>query len=188
MSFNSRAPERPGNTSSHPFRLRNWRARSRTATACGLNGTRCFFPAFMRSPESVQVRLSKLISDQCAPHTFLGGLGAPTRPLLWFLDVYKVSGDDIGTRRRGSEGPRWRWNHSGGLAGTNTLARQRGDGINYAVLFNRRAESGRSYVAQIRETIDDFLDTTRIEWPEPRRASWTAASSSPTGRAQIIER
>jgi len=67
MSFNSRSPERPGNTSSHPFRLRNCRARSTTATASGPSGTRCSFPAFMRSPESVQVRLSTSISDQRAP-------------------------------------------------------------------------------------------------------------------------
>ena len=36
MSFNSRSPDRPGNTRSLPFRLRNWRAGSRTATASGL--------------------------------------------------------------------------------------------------------------------------------------------------------
>ena len=64
MSFNSRSPERPGNTRSHPFRLRSWRARSRTATACGLSGTRCSFPAFIRSRGSIQVRASTSISDQ----------------------------------------------------------------------------------------------------------------------------
>ncbi len=94
-----------------------------------------------------------------------GGLVASTRAILEFLDVYQVNGDDIGTRRRGSEGSGWRWNHGGSLPGTNTLARQRGDGINYVVLFNRRALSGTSYSSEIRRMIDEILDNERIRWP-----------------------
>lgn len=118
-----------------------------------------------------------------------GGLVASTQPILTFLDAYQVAGDAIGTRRRrGAEPTGWRWNHGGSLPGTNTVARQRWDGVNYVVLFNRRPRSGPSYHTQIRDLIDDVLDNTRIDWPESHRASWTAASSSPTGRAQIIER
>ena len=61
------SPERPGSIRSHSFRLRNRRARSRTMTAGGLRVTRCALPAFIRSPGSVQVRVSKSISDQRAP-------------------------------------------------------------------------------------------------------------------------
>ena len=100
-----------------------------------------------------------------------GGLVASTRPILTFLDVYKVSGEDIGTRR-GSEGPGW-WHHGGALSGTSTRAVQRGDGINYVVLFNRRRGSPeeRSYSSQLHDLVQEILDTTRIEWPEPRRAA-----------------
>lgn len=94
-----------------------------------------------------------------------GGLVASTRAILEFLDAYQVNGDDIGTRRSGSEGSGWRWNHTGSLPGTNTLARQRGDGINYVVLFNRRPPSGPSYSSEIRRMIDELLDNERIRWP-----------------------
>lgn len=113
-----------------------------------------------------------------------GGLVAPTRTVLPFLDVYKVSGDDIGTRRRGSEGSGWRWGHTGGVSGTGTLARQRGDGINYVVLFNRRRGSPeeRSYSLQVGDLIQEVLDTTRIQWPEGGHAVRTgAALPAPTG-------
>ena len=95
-----------------------------------------------------------------------GGLVAPTRTILEFLDVYQVAGDDIGTRRLGSEGSSWRWNHTGSLPGTNTLARQRGDGVNYVVLFNRRPASGTSYSSRIRSEIDAILDAGTIRWPQ----------------------
>lgn len=94
-----------------------------------------------------------------------GGLVAPTRTILEFLDVYQIAGDGIGTRRSGSEGSGWRWNHTGSLPGTNTLARQRGDGINYVVLFNSRPSSGTSYSTLIRSDIDAILDAGDILWP-----------------------
>jgi len=93
-----------------------------------------------------------------------GGVVAPTRTILEFLDVYQVAGDDIGTRRLGSEGSTWRWNHTGSLPGTSTLARQRGDGVNYVVLFNRRPASGTSYSSRIRSEIDAILDAGTIRW------------------------
>lgn len=118
-----------------------------------------------------------------------GGLVTSTRPMLSFLDVYQVAGDDIGTRRRrGAEPFRWRWNHTGSLPGTDTVARQRWDGVNYVVLFNRRLRTEPSYKTQIRDLIDDILDNTRIDWPEPRRAVWTATPPSPPGGVQIVER
>ena len=94
-----------------------------------------------------------------------GGLVASTRAILEFLDTYQVSGDDIGAQRTGTESSTWRRNHTGSLSGTNTLARQRGDGVNYVVLFNKRPSTGGYYSSQIREEIDDLLDRGLICWP-----------------------
>jgi CubicO group peptidase (beta-lactamase class C family) len=94
-----------------------------------------------------------------------GGLVASTRTILEFLEVFQVAGDAIGTRRTGSESSGWRWNHTGSLPGTNTLARQRGDGINYVVLFNKRATSGDSYSTQMRTEMDAILDAGTVQWP-----------------------
>lgn len=88
------------------------------------------------------------------------GLVASTRALLRFLDRYEVWGDDIGLpRRKEGEGSGWWRYHSGNLSGTNALAYQRGSGINYVVLFNRRAAtSDRSYyVMQFMEILNDRL-------------------------------
>ena len=94
-----------------------------------------------------------------------GGLVGSVRSIVEFLDVYQTAGDGIGTRRRGAEGSGWRWYHTGSLPGTNTLARQRGDGINYAVLFNKRPTAGESHSSQIRSKIDAILDSEFLCWP-----------------------
>lgn len=87
-----------------------------------------------------------------------GGLVASTRAILAFLDAYQVAGDDIGRRRRGGEGEQWWWYHTGSLSGTNTLALQRGNGINYVALFNRRASRGDpSYAGLFREAMEELL-------------------------------
>ena len=96
-----------------------------------------------------------------------GGLVASTLPILEFLGVYQVSGDNIGARRTGTESWGWKRYHTGSLSGTNTLARQRGDGINYVVLLNKRPSSGDSYSSQLRAEIDEFLDRGLICWPRP---------------------
>ena len=94
-----------------------------------------------------------------------GGLVSATRPLLAYLDAYYVSGPNIGAPRSGSEGSTWRRNHTGSLPGTNTLARQRGDGINYVVLLNRRPSSGTSYSSLLRTEIDALFDSGEVTWP-----------------------
>ncbi len=93
-----------------------------------------------------------------------GGLVATPRAILALLDTHTVSGDMIGSLRTGSEGPSWRRNHTGSLPGTNALARQRGDGVNYVVLFNRRPGSGTSFAALIRTEMDRLLDSGELEW------------------------
>lgn len=84
-----------------------------------------------------------------------GGLVASTRAILAFLNEYVAFGNSIGRLRTGTEGPNWWAAHSGSLSGTNTLAWQRGTGINYVILFNRRrSSSGSSYVSMFSDILE----------------------------------
>ena len=94
-----------------------------------------------------------------------GRVIAATRPLLYFLDAFYIAGPSIGAPRTGAESPTWKRNHTGSLSGTNALARQRGDGVNYVVLFNERPGSGTSYASQIRVILDGVIDDEISEWP-----------------------
>lgn len=85
-----------------------------------------------------------------------GGIVTDGKVLLRFMQAFQVSGDSIGGPRPAPGG--WRWNHTGSVAGTNAILRQRGDGIDFVVLFNKRPESGTSYVEQMRSAIDAVFD------------------------------
>jgi len=93
-----------------------------------------------------------------------GALVATPAAILAVLDRHIVSGDEIGALRSGTEGASWRRNHTGSLPGTNALARQRGDGVNYVVLFNRRPTSGTSYSSLFRTEMDRVLDSGEFDW------------------------
>lgn len=93
-----------------------------------------------------------------------GRVISATRPLLHFLEAFYISGPTIGAPRTGTESSTWKRNHTGSLRGTNALARQRGDGVNYVVLFNERPSSGSSYSSQIRSILDDLIDTNGITY------------------------
>ena len=96
----------------------------------------------------------------------VGGLVATPRAVLTFLDAYVVSGDKIGMRRsRADEPTGYRRDHTGGSTGSSALARQRGDGIDFVVLFNRR-DGDVDYHRMIRDEIDGVLDSTAIRWPQ----------------------
>jgi CubicO group peptidase (beta-lactamase class C family) len=94
-----------------------------------------------------------------------GGLVATARALLHLAEAHQVSGADIGVPRTGDESAGWRRNHTGSLPGTNTLIRQRGDGVNYVVLFNRSPASGTSFAALFRTQFDALLDGGAVRWP-----------------------
>lgn len=96
-----------------------------------------------------------------------GRVVAATRPLLYFLENFYINGSNIGAPRTGTESSTWKQNHTGSLRGTSALARQRGDGVNYVVLFNERALSGSSYSSQIRTILDDVIDSEISSWPDP---------------------
>ena len=93
-----------------------------------------------------------------------GAMVADPFAILSYLAAHQISGSNIG-------GPRpspgnWKWNHTGSLRGTNCLARQRGDGINYAVFFNKRPSTGSSYALQMRLKIDEIIESgTILSWP-----------------------
>jgi hypothetical protein len=88
-----------------------------------------------------------------------GGLVTTTETLLKVLDDRVISGPNIGKRRTRNEGPNWRRNHAGGQHGLNAIARQRGDGVHYVVIVNKRAAGSPSFVNRLRASFDETLDT-----------------------------
>lgn len=87
------------------------------------------------------------------------GLVTTTRALLEFADEYVVRGSRIGSRRIGRVRSGW-WGWQGGtLSGTNALVYQSGGGVNYVILFNRRAAASDRlyYVRQFMEILNARL-------------------------------
>ena len=99
-------------------------------------------------------------------HTSTGQLVASTRAILHFLDTYYVIGPNIGTVQGRDEAGSWKLSHTGGFAGTSALARQRGDGIHYAVLFNKHATFPDNYASRIRVVLDYVIEREIETWPE----------------------
>ena len=95
-----------------------------------------------------------------------GRVISATGPLLHFLEHFYISGSSIGAPRTGGESSTWKRSHTGSLKGTSALARQRGDGVNYVVLFNERQLFGTAYSLEIRGILDDVIDDEIEAWPE----------------------
>lgn len=89
-----------------------------------------------------------------------GGIVASPVAILKLLDNYQVFGSNIG-------GPplSGNWSHTGSYTGTNTLARQRSDDVNYVVLFNKRTTYGNSYAGEIANLLDDVISGIS-DWPD----------------------
>ncbi|MCB9397224.1 MAG: serine hydrolase [Acidobacteria bacterium] len=94
-----------------------------------------------------------------------GRLVSTVVPLLYLLEQRQIYGSQIGTLRTHTESPNWRNYHTGSLAGTNSLAMQRGDGINYVVLLNQRSLTGTSYTTVLRQRLEQFFNTFTGPWP-----------------------
>jgi N-acyl-D-amino-acid deacylase len=68
----------------------------------------------------------------------------------------------------------WNFYHDGEQRGAEALARARGEGINYAVIFNKDKTGGddeddgghKTYAAQIRQQLDKKIVSGVIKWPE----------------------
>jgi hypothetical protein len=105
-----------------------------------------------------------------------GALVSAAVPLLHYLENFYVNDeyfDDsggstwdyaIGTRRTTILGSR---DHGGLLRGTNTLARQRSDGINYVILLNKDQtdDSKPHYTGTLFDLLEDAMDSGDITWP-----------------------
>lgn len=89
-----------------------------------------------------------------------GGQIATAATLALAASARWVNGPRIGLPKPPTLEGTWRWNHTGTLAGTGALIRQRGDGISYGVLFNTRG-----HASEIRGVLDAVLDGIRV-WPD----------------------
>jgi N-acyl-D-amino-acid deacylase len=118
-------------------------------------------------------------------HLSTGRLIASTRALLRFLDTYYVIGPKIGLEREERRRGNWSLSHTGGFAGTSALARQRGDGIQYAVIFNRQAPSPADYASGIRELLDRVIDRHIENWPAPAKAERAEACGRASHRRGV---
>lgn len=85
-----------------------------------------------------------------------GALVGTTRALLGFADEYWITGE----RRDGDGGP---YVYFGSIYGAFTMLKQRADGVDVAVLLNRRGATPTSFAA-IEDEVDAALDGID-EWP-----------------------
>lgn len=85
-----------------------------------------------------------------------GGMIATAEAMTKFLSNYYIAGSNIGKPRPGNATSTYQ--HNGSLPGTNAVARQRGDGYVFAVMFNERPGSGPSFSGEITAIINAILD------------------------------
>lgn len=95
-----------------------------------------------------------------------GGQITTARTLLAFLNERYISGPFIGAPLPPDLNPGYRRNHTGSLSGTESLARQRGDGISFAVIFNERSSTSPNHASSIRTALDALFDSDEVDWPD----------------------
>jgi CubicO group peptidase (beta-lactamase class C family) len=64
-----------------------------------------------------------------------GGVAASPLGILEYMKRFQIAGSNIGGTRPNPGS--WTWSHTGGFAGTSTVATQRGTGVDFVALFNR---------------------------------------------------
>ena len=99
-------------------------------------------------------------------HFSAGGLVASPRGLLGFLKARYIIGSRIGLPRKRRDSGNWLLSHTGKFTGTSALARQRGDGIHFAVIFNKAAPDPGDYGVGIRMLLDQVIDKHVKAWPK----------------------
>ncbi|MDY7108942.1 MAG: serine hydrolase domain-containing protein, partial [Planctomycetota bacterium] len=99
-------------------------------------------------------------------HFSVGALIASPSALLRFMEAHYVIGLRIGLPREEGDSGGWTLSHTGGFAGTSSLARQRGDGIHYAVIFNKYAPAPGDYAVGVRTLLDRVIADHVRAWPE----------------------
>ncbi len=90
-----------------------------------------------------------------------GGLISGVVPLLHLADLFYTKGDSIGVRLNGRQVTN---NHDGRNYGCEAIVRQRSDGINYAILLNKRAAET-MYVRELKPLIDGAIEAGGFTWP-----------------------
>ena len=99
-----------------------------------------------------------------------GALITTAVPLLHLANNYYCNGDSIGVPLNGRRVTR---NHTGSNYGTEALVRQRNDGINFAIMINKKAPGDVSYMSELKVLIDDQIDAGGFTWPtEPVDGVW----------------
>jgi CubicO group peptidase (beta-lactamase class C family) len=94
--------------------------------------------------------------ESCHPS---GGLIANAPDLCRFLQKYWISGEPRNPHRS------QRWLFFGSLPGTTALVMQRPDGVDVAVLFNKRERDFKKQNEELRKLIDETLDRIK-QWPK----------------------
>ncbi len=96
----------------------------------------------------------------------LGGLISAPRPVLKLLEarIFQVGGN-IGLPRPTSELTSYRGAHDGGLPGTATFAMQRGDRVNYVMMFNKSVDPSALITG-----IEQLFNSGTVLWPLTRTA------------------
>ncbi len=92
-----------------------------------------------------------------------GGLISSASPVLYLLDERIVYGPDIGLPRPPNEPPSYKAAHLGGMPGASTVAAQRGDGVNFVVLFNNVLPRNPAY--DVYNDLNALLDAGVVMWP-----------------------
>lgn len=102
-------------------------------------------------------------------HFASGALVVSTTALLHLAETYYVQAEDFGNGQATTygaltNGVRSTRSHGGLLWGTEAWVRQRSDGVNFAVIFNK-GTVGTTYALDMRDMIDDALDNGGFAWP-----------------------
>jgi CubicO group peptidase (beta-lactamase class C family) len=64
-----------------------------------------------------------------------GGVAASPLGILEYMKRFQIAGSNIGGTRPNPGS--WTWSHTGGYAGTSTVATQKGNGIDFVAMFNK---------------------------------------------------
>jgi CubicO group peptidase (beta-lactamase class C family) len=99
-----------------------------------------------------------------------GALISSAVPLLHLANTYYCNGDSIGVPLNGRRVTR---NHAGSLYGTEALVRQRDDGVNFAIIINKKAPGDVSYMSELKVLVDEQINAGGFTWPtEPVDGIW----------------
>jgi CubicO group peptidase (beta-lactamase class C family) len=93
-----------------------------------------------------------------------GVLAATASDYCRFLEAYWISGEP-----RQDDGRRYSYSFNGSHAGVTAVCAQRPDGLNYAVICNRRAKGPPSWNTELRARIDAALEPVAAELAEGAR-------------------